>query len=63
MNSNSYFILTAAVFSLIALGHLSRITMGWEAMIGGWAVPMWASWIVVLIALVLAYSGLMQGKK
>ncbi|MEK9183950.1 MAG: hypothetical protein AAB890_02660 [Patescibacteria group bacterium] len=57
MNQKTYYGLTGTIFSLITLLHLSRILMGWEANIGGWDVPMWLSWLAVVIAGYLAYTG------
>ena len=57
MNSKSYFLLTAILFSIICLLQLSRIAFGWEAVIGGWSVPMWISWLAVVVTAVLAFFG------
>ena len=43
----------ALVFGLIAVLHLARLVYGWEAVIGGWVVPMWFSWPAVLFFMVL----------
>ena len=43
---------TAAVvvFTLVALTHLCRIVMGWEAIVAGSVMPMWASYLGIVIA-------------
>jgi len=41
-----------------ALFHLVRIYMDWPVMIGGWSVPMWVSWIGLVVAGGLAFFGL-----
>jgi hypothetical protein len=41
-----------------ALFHLVRIYVGWPVMIGDWSVPMWASWIGLVVAGGLAFFGL-----
>jgi hypothetical protein len=43
---------------VVALFHLVRIYMGWPVMIGDWSVPMWVSWIGVVVAGGLAFFGL-----
>ena len=48
--------LGAAIFTLIAFLHTLRLFMGWEAMIGGWAVPFWLSGLAVLTAAVMAWG-------
>ncbi|MDO8429933.1 MAG: hypothetical protein Q7S73_01025 [bacterium] len=40
----------ALVFGLITILHLARLFYGWGAVIGGWVVPMWLSWVAVLLA-------------
>ena len=53
----NYLLVTAVIFLIIAVLHLLRIVLGWHAEIGGWTVPMWLSWIAVLVAGFLSYSG------
>ena len=57
MNRKNYFLITALVFAVVGLVHLLRIILGWEAVIGGWTVPMWISWLALIASAVLAYSG------
>jgi len=57
MNPRTYFLLTAILFSIICLVQLSRIAFGWEVVIGGWSVPMWISWIAVVVTAALAFFG------
>jgi len=57
MNRKSYFYITAIVFFVVGLVHLLRIILGWEAAIGGWIVPMWLSWLALIVSAVLAYTG------
>lgn len=46
--------ITAVLFVIGALIHLLRVLFGWSVMIGGAMVPMWVSFIVIPVALVLA---------
>ena len=57
MNRKSYLLATAIVFSVIGLIHLLRIILGWEAAIGGWTVPMWLSWLALIVSAAFAYFG------
>jgi hypothetical protein len=43
---------------VVALFHLVRIYMGWPVMIGDWSVPMWVSWIGLVVPGGLALFGL-----
>lgn len=47
--------IAAACFAIIGLFHLVRVFKGWEAFVGGIAVPLWASWVAVFLAFYLAY--------
>ena len=61
MNCKSYFLVTATIFSVIGLFHLLRIVLGWEAVVGGWSIPMWLSWVAMIVTAVLAYYGFTHG--
>ena len=45
-----------AVFSIVALVQLLRLLMGWEVMLQGFAVPLWASGVAVVVAAGLAMT-------
>jgi hypothetical protein len=53
----AYNIITAAVFLVVALFHLLRIVFGWAVEIGGLDIPVWLSWIGLVVAGTLAYCG------
>jgi hypothetical protein len=57
MNAKSYCTLSAAVFAVIALLQLTRAVMGWPITIGGYNVPLWASWFTFVVAAVLSATG------
>jgi hypothetical protein len=57
MSRRAYLLVSAAIFSLVALLHLARVVFGWSAVIGGWSVPMWLSWVALIVAGALAYFG------
>ena len=38
------------IFSLVAVLHVLRLIFGWEAVINGMSVPMWASVLAIIIA-------------
>ncbi len=64
MMSQRMFSVTAGViFLLIAVLHALRIVFGMEAVLEGWALPMWVSWVAALIAAYLAYQGFWLSKK
>ena len=57
MTQRTFFLIAAAVFSLIALGHAIRLLFGWHVMVENVVVPVWVSWIGLAIAGYLAYEG------
>lgn len=63
MGQKSFSTVVGVVFSLIGLLHLLRAIYGWEAVIGGWAVPFWASWVALVVALYLAYTSFSLARK
>ena len=58
MDQKTFLVVTGAFFVLVALLHLLRIYMGWPVVIGMWTVPMWLSWIGLVVAGGLSYFGL-----
>jgi hypothetical protein len=63
MDQKTFALLTGIIFALVALLHLLRIYMGWSAVIGGWTVPMWVSWLALVVAGGLAYFGISLGTR
>ena len=49
--------ITATLFSLIALLHVLRLLRGWHVVVGDLSVPVWVSWLGLVIAGYLAYQG------
>ncbi len=50
MDQRKFCIVAAAIFAIVALVHLLRILMNWPIVIGTWSVPMWLSWIGLIVA-------------
>ncbi len=57
MSQRSFLLVSAIVFTLVFLLHVLRLVYGWSAMIGGWTVPIWVSWIGVVMSGFLALEG------
>ena len=58
--SNSYAIVSALIFALVAIGHLVRIFKRWTVQIGPYNVYMNISWAGLAVAALLAIWGFMQ---
>ena len=58
MSEKTFVAVAAVIFGLVALLHLFRIGMGWSIIIDAWTVPMWLSWIALVVAGALSYFGI-----
>jgi hypothetical protein len=57
MSQRTFLLIAGVVFGLVALAHVLRIVLGWSVVIQDLSVPMWASWIAVIVMGYLAYEG------
>ncbi|MFH1455057.1 MAG: hypothetical protein ABIF22_01935 [bacterium] len=58
MDRKIYGILTGVIFLVVAPFHLLRSILGWQANISTLVIPIWISWIGLIVASCLAYQGL-----
>jgi hypothetical protein len=58
MNKNTFCMMAALIFAVVALVHLLRLYFGWPAVIGEWSVPMWVSWLGFIVTGALSAAGL-----
>lgn len=57
MSNKTYYQTVSIIFLIIGVAHAARALNGWEAVIAGVVVPIWASWAAVAIAGYLAVRG------
>ena len=62
MDQPAYNTLTALIFSIVALAHLLRAIFGWQVQIGGVEIPLWVSWLALIVAAALAWFGFRQNR-
>ncbi len=62
MKQKTFTTVAGVVFSIVAVLHLVRLLFHWEAVIGGWAVPTWVSYLALAVSGYLAYSAFTLGK-
>lgn len=55
--SRLYVAISAIMFTLVAVGHLLRLALGWEVQIGGGSVAMSVSWAALVVSAALAVWG------
>lgn len=51
-----YFVAAGAIFTVVGVGHLLRVFTGAEVVIMGWNVPIFLSWMGILVTSYLAYA-------
>ena len=61
MNSKTFSLIAGVVFSLIVVAHATRLVMGWDATIGGWAAPRWLYVAELCVVVVLGWTGIRVG--
>jgi hypothetical protein len=44
------------VFLIVTIVHLLRLVYNWKVVVDGSVIPMWVSWVGVIIAAYLSYS-------
>ena len=50
MKTKTYLIVSALIFTVVALMHLMRLAEGWPVMMGSLSVPFWISSIAFLVS-------------
>ena len=63
MKKKTYYKAVSIVFAVVAVLHALRALYQWEATIGGAIIPVWFSWVAVIIAGYLAIRGFQFAKK
>jgi len=58
--SNSYAIVSALIFALVAVGHVVRLINRWSVVIGPYNVSMNVSWAALVVSALLAIWGFTQ---
>jgi hypothetical protein len=63
MAQKTFLLIASIIFSLIALGHLSRLVFKWLVLLGAWQVPLWVNGVALVIFAYLAYEGFRLARK
>jgi len=58
--SNSYAVVSALIFAVVAIAHVLRIVNRWTVAIGPYSVSINVSWVAVVVSGLLAIWGFMQ---
>jgi hypothetical protein len=62
MDQKQFSLVAGVIFAIVALLHFLRVALGWQVVIGGFSVPMWFSWIGIIVAPTLSYFGLRSAR-
>jgi hypothetical protein len=63
MSQRTFSLVAGLIFLVVALAHLTRLVLGWHVALGGWTLPMWISWLALVVAGYLAYEGLSLSRR
>lgn len=63
MNQRTFSFVAGVVFGLIALGHALRIVFNLSFVVQGISIPMWASWVAIVVMGYLAFEGFRLARK
>jgi len=57
MTSKMFGLVAGIIFLIVALGHLLRLVLRLQVVLGSYPLPLWVSWVGLLVAGFLAYQG------
>ncbi|MBI3829626.1 MAG: hypothetical protein HY291_08925 [Planctomycetes bacterium] len=60
---NSYLVISGVIFGVVAVVQGLRAYNQWPVQIGTEFVPVWASWVAVVVAGILCIWGLIASRK
>lgn len=63
MNIKTYCRLSATIFTVVAIAHLSRVIAGWTAQVDSLVIPMGVSVIGLVVTGSLAFWGFRESRK
>ena len=61
MTQKAFSLIAGLLFALVALVHLWRIVEGWDVTAYGTIIPLWTSWIALIVTGILSFCGLFFG--
>ena len=62
MTQKTFSATAGIIFSIIAGLHVLRLLFKWEAVIGGFPVPIWVSWVAIALFGYLACTAFKLGR-
>ncbi len=62
MKSKNYFFINCIIFGLIFLVHVLRVLNNWNARVENFVVPMWFSWVALIVMGYLSFEAFKHWK-
>lgn len=60
MEQKTFIKISGWIFGVVAILHALRLIYKWEAIIGGFVLPLWLSGVAIVVAGYLAYQATKQ---
>jgi len=54
MRLQTFYFIAGLIFTAAGTMHILRAVLNWTIIINGWTLPMWVSWVVGVIVILLA---------
>ena len=62
MSQKNFNTIAGAIFLIVAILHLWRVIGGIDVAFGSTMIPIWISWLGVIVGAVLGYYGIKHGR-
>lgn len=63
MSVKNFTLTTGFIFLILGLCQISRVLYGWNVVVAGWNLPVWASGAIALFAFFLSFESFRISRK
>jgi protein-S-isoprenylcysteine O-methyltransferase Ste14 len=63
MGSRPFTLIASIIFALVAIIHVVRLFTHFHMVVGTHVVPLWASWVCILVAAILAWGTYRESRR
>lgn len=63
MNKKVFILIASTIFLIIGIVQSFRVIFEWEIKVGNFITPMWMTYVVVVLAYYLSFTGFRLAKK
>jgi hypothetical protein len=61
MSQITFPLVAGMIFLFVAFKHVLTLALKWEVVLNDWSVPMWMSWLALVVSGFSAFEGLKLG--